>query len=324
MSICIPTYRQIDFLRETLRSVKTQDFEDYELIITDDTPGDSVAQLVASFGFDERLHYHRNPVSLGSPENWNEAVRRAKGDYVKLLHHDDRFSHSGALSVFVRLLDESPKANFAFSASSAKSITHNKNYDHCPSKEQVAKLIEAPEKLFLYNIIGAPSATIYRNKLGIEYDGNLQWLVDIDFYVRILSSNSRFVYTPEVLIETTTDAAHQITETYKNNAALDIFEHLYLYKKIAPKISADLDIQCLWFRLFEKYQIYSLADLEHYGTELPSLGEILLPFFMAYRQKHLKRTPFRVYARLPEPLKRIIRFFLSGKIHLELEKHCSE
>lgn len=308
VSICIPTYCQIDYLRETLRSVKAQDFDDYELIISDDTPDESVQQLVASIGFDDRLQYHRNPVALGSPENWNAAVRRAKGAYIKLLHHDDRFSHSGALGVFVRLLDEHPEANFAFSASSAVNIMHGHSHDHCPGKEQVAQLIAAPEKLFLNNLIGAPSATIYRNGLGIEYDCKLQWLVDVDFYIRLLCRNSHLVYTPEVLVAAAINAGHQITERCKNNATMDLFEHQYLYQKIAPKISGDPGVQFVWFRLFERYQIYSQADLKHHGIELSNLENMLLPFFEAYRQTRLRRTPYRIYARLPEPSKRIIRF----------------
>ena len=112
VSICIPTYRQVDYLQETLRSVQVQDFEDYELIISDDSPDDTVQQLVASFGFDDRLRYYRNPVALGSPENWNAAVRYAQGDYIKIMHHDDRFTDPKALSAFVRLLDEQPDADF--------------------------------------------------------------------------------------------------------------------------------------------------------------------------------------------------------------------
>ena len=55
LSICIPTYCQTEFLRATLLSVHAQDFSDYELIISDDSPGDSVAELVALFDFGGRL-----------------------------------------------------------------------------------------------------------------------------------------------------------------------------------------------------------------------------------------------------------------------------
>jgi glycosyltransferase involved in cell wall biosynthesis len=296
-------------LRETLRSVQAQDFEDYELIISDDTPDETVKELVESFDFDDRLRYYHNPVPLGSPENWNAAVRYAQGEYIKLLHHDDRFSHPRALGIFVRLLDEHPEADFAFSASSAVNIAHGHSRNNCPGKEQVAQLAAAPEKLFLNNLIGAPSSTIYRSGLGLEYDCTLKWLVDIDFYIRLLIRNSHIVYTPEVLIATATNASHQITELCKNNAAIDVFEHLYLYQKIAPRISGDSGVQYVWFRLFERYQIYSQADLQRQGVEFSGSEKILLPFFEAYCQARLKRTLYRFYARLPETLKGVIRFF---------------
>lgn len=310
VSICIPTYRQVDYLRETLRSVQVQDFGDYELIISDDTPDDSVQQLVASFGFDDRLRYYHNSVALGSPENWNAAVRLARGEYIKLLHHDDRFSHPGALVVFVQLLDEHPEVDFAFSASSAVSITQGHRRDNCPSREQVAQLVAAPENLFLSNLIGAPSATIYRTGLGVEYDCTLKWLVDVDFYIRVLQQNSLIGYTPQVLIVTTTNASHQITELCKNNADVEMSEYLHLYHNIAGKVSEDQCAQYVWFRLFERYQIYAQADLKRHGIELSALEKTLQPFFEAYHQVRLKRTPYRVYARLPDSLKRLVRFML--------------
>lgn len=311
VSICIPAYRQIDYLRETLRSVKEQVFKDYELIVSDDTPDDTVHQLVESFGFDSKLHYYHNTVPLGSPENWNAAVRLAKGKYIKLLHHDDRFKHPGALCEFVRMLDENPAADFAFSASSAENIIHGHKHDHCPSKEQVEQLVTAPEKLFLGNLVGAPSATIYRKGLGIEYDCALKWLVDVDFYIRVLQKNSKFVYTPEVLIAAATDADHQITGLCQNDARIDIFEHLYVYRKIAAPAANDLGVRNVWFRLFERYRIYSREDLAKLEIILPDQGNLLVPFFRAYAENRLKRTPYRIYARLPESLKRIIRMIYS-------------
>jgi glycosyltransferase involved in cell wall biosynthesis len=310
VSICIPTFRQIDYLRDTLLSVQAQDFEDYELIISDDTPDDTVKQLVESFGFDHRLRYYHNAVALGSPENWNAAVSYAQGKFIKLLHHDDRFSHSGALGIFVSLLDENPDANFAFSASSAGNIKHGHSHDHRPSEEQLASLHVSPAGLFISNFIGAPSATIYRSGLGIEYDGALKWLVDVDFYIQVLRKNSHFAYTSEVLVATATNASHQVTELCKNNASIDIFEHLYEYNKIIDLLPYETSVRDVWFRLFERYQVYTYEDLSRCGSESLMYGDLILPFFNAYSQVRLQRTPYRIYARLPEIFKRVIRFFV--------------
>ena len=314
LSICLPTYYQVDFLRETLLSIQAQDFNDYELIISDDSPDDTVTQLIASFDFKGRLRYHRNPIPLGSPENWNEAVRRAKGDYIKVLHHDDKLYHPGALSAFVRLLDEHPEANFAFGASRVDDIISGKNRVHRPTKEQLMTLSAMPEKLFFGNVIGSPSATIYRNGLGMEYDRRMKWLGDIDFYIRILQQNPRFVYMPEVLITTPTNAIHQVTEICKSSAAIELFEYMLLYQKVAPKLLSDPDTKYVWFRLFEKYRIYSQNDLERLGVKTPSSEKILETFFNTYHRERLKRIPYRIYARLPETIKREINFLL--KSHL--------
>ena len=313
LSICIPTYCQIEFLRETLSSVKSQDFNDYELIISDDSPDDAVKELVASFNFDDRLRYHRNPVPLGSPENWNEAVRRAKGDYIKLLHHDDRLDHSGALSAFVRLLDENPEAIFAFCASRVEDVISRESRIHRLTKDQLMQISCIPEKLFFGNIIGAPSATIYRNALAIEYDPRMKWLVDIDFYIRILQLNHRFAYTPEVLIVTPTNAIHQVTEICKSSAAIELFEYMLLYQKVDLKLLSDPNTRLVWFRLFEKYGIYSLKDFASLGVNLPTSESILAPLFKAYRQEILTRIPYRIYACLPKSLKLAIRFLLRSR-----------
>jgi glycosyltransferase involved in cell wall biosynthesis len=309
LSICIPTYRQIDYLRETLRSVQAQTFDDYELIISDDTPDDSVSRLVELFNFGYRLRYHRNSKALGSPQNWNEAVRQAKGDYIKLLHHDDRLANPDALGAFVRMLDEHPESNFAFSASLVENVTSKKSRIHCPTAAQLARIAVVPEEVFFGNIIGAPSATIYRNRLGIEYDQRMKWLVDIDFYIRVLQQNPSFIFSQEALVVTTSGANHQITNTSENNAEVEMLEYVILYKKIESKLDKVLCAERVWFRLFEKYRIYSLRDLELlcFNSEFYN-DEFLTNFFSLYSGKWLSRLPYRVYTFLPEPIKAVTTY----------------
>ena len=307
VSICIPAYQQVDYLRETLRSVQTQNYEDYELIISDDTQDDSVQQLVATFDFNDRLRYYRNPVALGSPENWNAAVAYAKGTYIKILHHDDRLAHPSALSAFVKLLDEHPEADFAFGSSMVENVVNGKKRVLRPTKAQIKEILLNPNQLFFGNIIGAPSATIYRNGLSINYDGRMKWLVDIDFYFRILQKNKYFAYSPEVLITTPTNATHQVTELCKNNALVEINEHLFLYQKMDKNLQNILDTKYVWFRLFERYRVFSLKDFDDLGVDIGQFRVILSSLLIAYQDVWFKRLPYRVYTRLPESYKQVIR-----------------
>lgn len=307
LSICIPTYCQIEFLRQTLNSVVMQDFSDYEIIISDDSPDDSVAQLLTSFDFGGKLQYHQNSVPLGSPENWNAAVRRAKGKYIKLLHHDDYLANPSALGCFVRLLDEHAEADFAFGASIVEDVTNGTKRVHQPTADQLSKLSVSPEKLFFGNFIGAPSATIYRNGIGVEYDKRMKWLVDIDFYIQVMQKNKKFAYSPEVLIVTPTNAVHQVTEICKNNASIELNEYMLLYKKIEHLLQCDPSTRYVWFRLFERYRIFSQKDADRLGVKLSSGEDVLALFFTAYRRERMRRLPYRVYACLPESIKRMVR-----------------
>ena len=91
-SVMIPIYNcREDYLRETLRSVLCQDpgAADMQIEVIDNcsTAGDPQA-LVREMG-GERIEYHRQPANLGIIENFNACIRRARGQWVHILHGDD-------------------------------------------------------------------------------------------------------------------------------------------------------------------------------------------------------------------------------------------
>ncbi|HTE24081.1 glycosyltransferase family 2 protein [Flavitalea sp.] len=279
VSICIPTYMQEIYLRKTLDSILIQDYEDFELIITDDSPDDTIEQLLSNYNFDGKLKYYRNSYSLGSPENWNEAVRKASGEYIKMLHHDDFFTYSYSLREFVKLLESSNEVNFAFSASSVVRVNENKTWIHKASPTQLEALRTNPKILFFGNIIGAPSATIYRNLPQTEYDTSLKWVVDFDFYIRFLLKTRTFNFTDQPLISTISGANHNVTNICENNAEVELFEYLLLYNKIKKSPFIIQNDHFTFFRqLFAKYNIESLRDLRliKQGMPVPFLLKIFL------------------------------------------------
>ena len=85
VSICIPAYKRADFLERCLDSILQQSFQQYEIVITDDSPTDELKSLS---GKDERIVYVKNEQPLGSPANWNKAISLARGKYIKIMHHD--------------------------------------------------------------------------------------------------------------------------------------------------------------------------------------------------------------------------------------------
>ena len=123
VSICIPAYNQPTNLRRALESVFLQSFKDYEVIITDDSLDNSVSIVADEFGQHTNLRYYKNKTRKDTPENWNEAVRLASGELIKILHHDDWFSDENSLADFVKMLDRNPEVDFGFSPSSLAART---------------------------------------------------------------------------------------------------------------------------------------------------------------------------------------------------------
>ena len=58
VSIIMPTYNCAKFIKETIESVISQTYENWELVIIDDCSNDNTEEVVASFN-DKRIKYYR-------------------------------------------------------------------------------------------------------------------------------------------------------------------------------------------------------------------------------------------------------------------------
>lgn len=286
VSICIPTYRQVRYLERTFQSIKAQDFDDFEVVITDDSPDDGVERLVAAYK-DARWDYHRNVDRLGSPENWNAAVSRSSGELVKIMHHDDRFSRPDSLRRFVAMLDASPGADLAFSATTVENVVSKRLFAHRASEEQRRELTEHPWILFAGNIVGVPSATIYRRRAALEYDRRYVWLVDLEYYYRMLCANPLFAFDELELIVSSHNADHQVTQAVQDNADLVIGEHLMLLEDLPPVARSDERVIATWHALIHRH---SMKTVQEFAERFPSAEARLDYFAMIFesRPSHLK------------------------------------
>ncbi|MCK4395679.1 MAG: glycosyltransferase family 2 protein [Candidatus Marinimicrobia bacterium] len=269
VSICIPAYEEPELLRKLLNSIIIQSFENYEVIITDDSTSNCVRDVVKSFEKDSRIKYYKNSERKGSPENWNEAIKHASGKYIKIMHHDDWFSSQNSLQKFVGMMEENPNVNFAFCATKIIDGKGCLKSIYSPTKRELNKLARNPNCLFNGVSVGAPSVTIYRNNLGIYFDRKLKWYVDVDFYIRLLSCNKKFIFCPEPLICVSTSSSHRVTNECLNNKEVDLVEYFYLFQKIeTSKVSDYKYLQLIVLKLF-KYNVKSGHELIKLGIREP-------------------------------------------------------
>jgi glycosyltransferase involved in cell wall biosynthesis len=261
VSICIPTYKQTEYLRKCLESVLAQDFKDYELIISDDTPDDTIELFLKVILKDQFYSYTRNVPALGMPENWNSAIKKADGKYIKIMHHDDFFTRTDSLRLMVEEI-EKHHASFLFCQTDVFYVISNTNRIHEISDKQLALLKTKPEFLFFKNMIGAPSTTLCINNNAFSYDKSFKWLVDIDFYMQYLFNKQKLVYLNMPLISTIHGAEGQVTNSVIDDKIIQISEHVLLYNKIKKYIHKDAGFKAFFDYLFYKYNLQSYSELE--------------------------------------------------------------
>jgi glycosyltransferase involved in cell wall biosynthesis len=113
VSVCMPIFNGERFLREAIESVLGQNWADFELIIVDDASTDDSLNVASSFK-DPRLRLYRNEVTAGMPGNWNVALSRVTGRYVKFLFQDD-ILYLDCISTMVAALKRHETTGFVFS-----------------------------------------------------------------------------------------------------------------------------------------------------------------------------------------------------------------
>lgn len=89
VSIIMPSYNTAHFIAESIESVQSQSYGNWELIIVDDCSQDNTDGVVKCFLSDQRIKYIKNEKNCGSAVSRNRALREAKGKWIAFLDSDD-------------------------------------------------------------------------------------------------------------------------------------------------------------------------------------------------------------------------------------------
>lgn len=94
ISIVIPTYKRANYLDDLLRSIQTQTFQDFEIIIVDDcSPNqDEYKKVIEKYNSKfKALTFLVNKQNLGACHSRNKGIKKAKYDLIALVDDDDRW-----------------------------------------------------------------------------------------------------------------------------------------------------------------------------------------------------------------------------------------
>lgn len=251
------------YLERLLSSIKKQTFTGFEVIVSDDSPGEEVKDLCATYTTLFSLKYCKNSKPLGTPENWNEAIRKAIGQWIKIMHDDDWFAEKDSLLYFKKAIDINPDYHFFFSA-------YHNVYEKTGQKGLIQisplrwkALLKEPVTLLANNIIGPPSVTLHRNDKQFWYDPAVKWVVDMEFYIRYLHTTKPY-YINKPLINVGINSTQVTTYTF-GIAEVHLKESLYLLNKTGEHHLKNIIVFDAWWRLIRNFSINSTQQIRSIG-----------------------------------------------------------
>ena len=288
VSICIPAYKRASYLRRLLDSIQIQTYGHFEVVISDDSPDNEVSELVTTHALAPLIRYFKNEKPKGTPENWNESMRRAAGEWIKLMHDDDWFAESDALEIFVRSVKDNPGSTFFFSA--YRNIFIDKNTSRGISLSPVRRILleKNIKTLVSQNVIGPPSVVFHKKNPECQYDPHLKWLVDIDFYIRCLQDQKPFWIARDLIRVGISD--EQVTQLCFRNPVVEIPENLYLLNKIGKESLKNIFVFDAFWRFIRNLDIVSVEQIRStgYTGDVPAIIQSMIRFQSRWPKRLLK------------------------------------
>lgn len=270
VSVCIPTYEQPDLAMRAIQSVKRQIGCDFEIVVTDDSRSDAVERAMAPL-LSDHVRYYRNDRQMGAVANWNEAIRRGRGQVRKILHHDDWLASDDALARFAEPI-LAGRSKLVFSACNARSADGGLRFVHSAGAEQISRLKQDPNEILFANFIGAPSVVALDASLMSRFDPTYLWLSDLEFYRRaIVELGGEFEYLDEPLVNISTDLPSQISRVFEQNHDRAYYE--YALAHTAASLS-------------DEHKEKSRAFLRRFAEKIPARDQAAM-FLRALRQRRL-------------------------------------
>jgi len=199
ISIVTPSFNQATYIGEALASVRLQNNENWEHLVIDGVSTDGTIDLLRgqTKNGDQQKMFWISEKDGGQSEALNKGFRRATGEIVGWLNSDDRYRPK-CFDRVVQAFEDNPDVDIIYG-----------DYlivDEVGKMIKVRREIEFNAFVLLYHrILYIPTtATFFRRRIfedGNWLDENLQYAMDLEFFIRLSARGYRFRHIPQLLAD---------------------------------------------------------------------------------------------------------------------------
>lgn len=249
ISVIIPLYNKEKFIAQTLKSVLSQTFSDFEVLIIDDGSTDKSVAIAKEFA-DERIIF-LSKENQGVSATRNLGIEKSSGKFIVFLDADDVWKND-FLEIIVSLIRNYPEQK-VFSTAIEIEIG-NKIFpaEYSIPKNKNVQIVNYFEASLLQSAIFA-SGTVFEKsvfeKAG-NFDISLQTEEDIDLWIRI-GLKLPVVFSWKIGVKYSQDE-NGLSKGLKNISSKTDFSNYSELAKTNQKLQKFLDINRFSFALRSK------------------------------------------------------------------------
>jgi glycosyltransferase involved in cell wall biosynthesis/DNA-binding SARP family transcriptional activator len=197
VSVIVPTLNRAEMLKEALKSILNQTYQNFEIIVVNDG-GEDVFELIGNFQ-DPRVKCIAHRKNKGLAAARNTGIRNASGQYIALLDDDDIFYPEHLETAVDTLSKEIP----VIYTDAVRAVYDRCGDDYRLIKKNVPYSIDFDRNKLLVGNLSPVNCFVFEKSLALEaglFDETLSTLEDWDFWIR-LSSLTSFKHIPKPTVQ---------------------------------------------------------------------------------------------------------------------------
>ena len=254
VTILLITYNSDQYVLETLESIKTQNYSNIELIISDDCSKDTTISICEKWLEKNKTVFKNAEIitvveNTGIPKNCNRGLYKASGDWIKIIAGDDTLKKD-CISSNVEFIVSNPNAKFIDSKCDVfANFLIDQNFLGSEPRPKRAINFEMDnkeqyKKLLKLNFVWTPSMFINKDvliKLG-GFDTEFRLFEDLPVWLKATSNGYKihFLDKPTVNYRIHDNSVSKKAKPHMNAQFAEEklkFKKIYLDKNINPFFS---------------------------------------------------------------------------------------
>lgn len=218
VSILIPCYNEERYLAETLESVFSQEYQDFEVIACDDASTDGTKRVLKKY--EQKMRIISNERNMGVSFTRNRLLEESRGEFVHFQDADDLLSAKFLTYMLPWLRDE----GFNIVVCQVDNFYNDNIADIRDGFPVRPAFTGEPAFQHVVDIAGHAINSLYRKRVLVEiggFDESLNCAEDFDLHIRLGETGERFAVIGQSL------AYHRIRDVPRTFTNSELLKNAY-------------------------------------------------------------------------------------------------